>query len=411
VLQASPAPAPGGPPRVRAAPRLLRLAGPGAIVAVAYVDPGNVATNVEAGARFGPALLWVIGLAALAGMLVQHLSAKLGAATGRSLPELCRERYPRPVVRLLWAQAEVVAMATDLAEIVGGAIALNLLFGLPLLAGALVTAAVGVLLLGLRREGRRHLATAFALMLLALVAAFAVQAAQVGVTATDVVAGLVPGLAADAAGGVDPEAVLLATGIVGATVMPHVVYLHSALTRDARVRPRRHRRDVVVSLSVAATVNMAVLLVAAAALHVPGTEPLADTIEGAFGVLAQYGSAATLFAGALLVAALASACTGVHAGDAIMSGFLRRRIPIVVRRAVTVVPALLVLTLPLDPTRALVISQVVLAVGLPFALVPLLHLTADRGLMGQHVNRRATTVVGGVLAATVSALAGLLLVG
>ncbi|WP_433782813.1 Nramp family divalent metal transporter [Actinomycetospora sp. CA-101289] len=412
MLQASPAPAPGGPPRpsTRRGPRLLRLAGPGAIVAVAYVDPGNVATNVEAGARFGPALLWVVGLAALAGMLVQHLAAKLGAATGRSLPELCRERYPQPVVRLLWAQAEVVAMATDLAEIVGGAIALHLLLGVPLLAGALVTAAVGVLVLGLRPDGRRHLATAFAIMLLALVAAFAVQAAQVGVTAADVATGLVPGLAADGAGGVDPRAVLLATGIVGATVMPHVVYLHSALTRDAAVRPRRHRRDVVVSLSVAAVVNMAVLLVAAAALHVPGTEPLADTIEGAYAVLGRHGGAATLFAGALLVAALASACTGVHAGDAIMTGFLRRRIPIVLRRAVTVVPALVVLTFPVDPTRALVISQVVLAVGLPFALVPLLHLTADHTLMGRHVNRRSTTVAGGVVAATVSALAVSLLV-
>ena len=390
---------------------LLRLAGPGAIVAIAYVDPGNVATNVEAGARFGPALLWVVGLAALAGMLVQHLSAKLGVTTGRSLSELCRERYPRPLVGFLWAQAEVVAIATDLAEIVGGAIALNLLLGVPLLLGGTATALVGMLILGLRPEGRRHLASAFALMLLALLAAFLYQAHAVGVAVVDIASGLRPTLAADGRGGVDPEAVLLATGIVGATVMPHVVYLHSALTRDPAVAPRRHRRDVVVSLTIAAVVNMSVLLVAAAALHVPGAEPVTTSIEGAFAALARYGSTTpTIFAGALLLAALASSCTGVHAGDAIMAGFLRRRIPVAVRRVVTTIPPLFVLAGDLDPTRALVLSQVVLAIGLPFALVPLLHFTANRDLMGAGVNRTVTTVAGVVVSLAVTVLALALLV-
>jgi manganese transport protein len=336
-------------------------------------------------------------------MLVQHLSAKLGLATGRGLAEHCRERYPRPVVRFLWAQAELVAAATDLAEIVGGAIALHLLTGLPPLAGACVTGAAGALLLGLRPEGRRHLAGAFALVLLALLAAFLFQAREVGVTAADVGQGLLPGLAADGRGGVDPGALLLTTGIVGATVMPHVVYLHSALTARGGGSPRRHRRDVLVSLGVASVVNGAVLLVAAAALHVPGAEPVATTIEGASHALG--GATAEVFAGALLLSALASACVGVHAGDAIMVGFLQRRIPVVWRRALTLLPAVAVLAAGVDLTSALVVSQVVLALGLPFALLPLIDLTRRRELMGAQVNRRGTTVVATAVAALVCVLA------
>ena len=398
--------APASPARVRYRPRAtswLRTIGPGAMIAAAYVDPGNVATNTEAGGRYGPALLWVVAAAALAGMLVQHLSAKLGLATGRGLAEHCRERYPRPVVRFLWVQAELVAMATDLAEIVGGAIALHLLIGLPPLAGACVTAAAGALVLGLRPEGRRHLAAVFAVMLLALLAAFLFQACRVGVTAADVGRGLLPGFAADGLGGVDPGALLLTTGIVGATVMPHVVYLHSALTARSGGSPRQHRRDVLIPLAVASVVNGAVLLVAASALHVPGTGAVATTIEGLFDVLG--GATGTVFAGALLVSALASACVGVHAGDAIMVGFLQRRVPVIWRRTVTLVPALVVLAAGVDLTSALVVSQVVLAVGLPFALVPLIDLTRRREVMGPLVNRRATTAAAAVVAGLVCVLA------
>jgi manganese transport protein len=371
-----------------------RLVGPAFVVAVAYIDPGNFATNMAAGARHGYQLLWVIGLANVMAMFVQYLSAKLGAATGRSLPELCRQRWPRPVVRLMWAQAEVVVMATDLAEFVGAALALHLLFGLPMPVAGLATAVgTSVLLLA----GRRRFTVMIAVLLMAVVAAFLWQIGRAGIGG-DVLGGLVPRIG-------DGDSILLACGIVGATVMPHAVYLHSGLTSDGGGhRLRDIRRDIVVALGIAGVANLAMLMIAAAALHGRGGPfDTIDEIRG--GLAAALGPAVGLvFALALLIAGLASACVGTRSGEMVMAGFLGTRIPTSVRRLVTMAPALVLLCTGVDPTAALVISQVVLSFGLPFALIPLVVLTSRPDVMGQAVNRRPTVVLGTTVAAVVCAL-------
>jgi manganese transport protein len=388
--------------------RATRLCGPGLIVAVAYVDPGNFATNTQAGAELGTRLVWVVVAASVAAMLVQYLSAKLGAVTGRTLPELCRERYGLGTRWLLWAQAEVVTMATDLAEVLGGAVALHLLFGLPLPLGGAVVAAAGVALLALRPDRRGPFDVAVAALLVGVVGCFVAQAVLVGglgATARDAAAGLPPSLAGDGA-------LLLATGIIGATVMPHAVYLHSQLARREGLgvpvaqRLRRHRRDIAVALGVAGLTNVAILVVAARALagRPPGTSG-GDPILAAFTALGDVAPAAgVLFVVALLVAALAASGVGTLAGDVVMQGFWQRRIPLTVRRMVTLAPTLAVLAIGADPTWALVLSQVVLCCGVPFALVPLVRLTADRGLMGEGVNRHRTTAAAIAVTAVVSTL-------
>jgi manganese transport protein len=375
-------------------------------VAVAYVDPGNFATNAQAGADLGTRLVWVVVAAGVAAMLVQYLSAKLGAVTGRSLPELCRERY-RPASRvLLWAQAEVVTMATDVAEVLGGAIALRLLLGVPLPVGGAVVAAAGVALLALRPERRGRFDVVVATLLLGVVGCFLGQALLVGglgATAADAATGLRPSLAGEGA-------LLLATGIVGATVMPHAVYLHSGLARresgsggSVRQRLQAHRRDIAVALTLAGVTNVAILVVAARAFV--GHPPAGDPIAGAFDALGAIAPAAgVLFGVALLVAALAASGVGTLAGDVVLQGFWRRRIPLTSRRLVTLAPTLGILALGVDPSWALVLSQVVLACGVPFALVPLLRLTTDRGVMGTAVNRRTTTAAAAAVALVVSGL-------
>jgi manganese transport protein len=381
------------------------VCGPGLIVAVAYVDPGNFATNTQAGAQLGTRLVWVVVAASVAAMLVQYLSAKLGAVTGRTLPELCRERYGLGTRWMLWAQAEVVTMATDLAEVLGGAVALHLLFGLPLPLGGAVVAAAGVALLALRPDRRGPFDVAIAALLVGVVACFVGQAVLVGglgTTAMDAASGMAPSLAGDGA-------LLLATGIIGATVMPHAVYLHSHLARREGLgvpvpqRLRRHRRDIGIALTIAGLTNVAILVVAARALA--GRPPADDPILGAFTALGDAAPAAgVLFAVALLVAALAASGVGTLAGDVVMQGFWRRRIPLTVRRLVTLAPTLAVLAIGADPTWALVLSQVVLCCGVPFALVPLVRLTADRVLMGEGVNRRGTTAAAIAVTVVVSAL-------
>jgi manganese transport protein len=393
--------------RARAAASIGRLCGPGLVVAVAYVDPGNFATNTQAGAALGTRLVWVVVAAGLAAMLVQYLSAKLGAVTGQSLPELCRQRYGFLPRCLLWAQAEVVTMVTDLAEVLGGAIALRLLFGVPLPAGGAAVAAAGVALLALRPERRGRFDVAIAALLVAVVACFVAQAVLVGDlpgTARDAAAGLRPSLAGDGA-------LLLATGIIGATVMPHAVYLHSGLARREHAVPlRRHRRDIGLALTVAGVTNVAILVVTAQVLRGSTTSD-ADPIAQAFnGLGAATPAAGTLFGVALLVAALAASGVGTLAGDVVLQGFWRRSIPLTIRRLVTLAPTLGVLALGIDPAWALVLSQVVLACGVPFALVPLLRVTADRAVMGAGVNRRLTTVAAAGVTLVVSVL-DLMLVG
>ena len=394
---------------LRAAPPLL---GPAFVAAIAYVDPGNFATNFAAGSQFGYLLLWVIVAANLTAMLIQSLSAKLGLATGRNLPEVCRDRFPRPVSIGLWGQAEIVAIATDLAEVIGGAVALNLLFGLPLPLGGLVTGVVAFGLLALQERGHRPFERAVTGLFAVIVIGFLITLVRAPVEAGPLAAGLVPRFAGS-------ESLMLATGILGATVMPHVIYLHSALTsrRDAVDTPaqrrrllRSHRRGVLVAMGLAGLVNAAMLLVAAALFHgspIPGT----DTLEGVHAGLARAldAPAATLFALALLASGFASSGVGTYAGQVVMQGFVQRRIPLLLRRALTLAPALVVLTLGVDPTAALVFSQVVLAFGIPFALVPLVLLTRDRGLMGELVNRRGTTAAAAAAALVIIGLNGVLL--
>ncbi|WP_064447506.1 Nramp family divalent metal transporter [Micromonospora sp. NBRC 110037] len=404
------------PLRTARAPRPVRgrliLLGPAFVAAVAYVDPGNFATNSTAGARYGYLLVWVVVAANLAAMLVQTLTAKLGLATGRSLPELCREHLPRPLNRVMWAQAELVAMATDLAEVIGGAVALYLLFGVPLLPGGLIVGAASFAILALRSRGFRTFEIAIAVLLGVIVLAFGVNLVTAQPDVSDAAAGLLPRMQGT-------DSMLLAAGILGATVMPHVIYVHSALTPNRlpaegeaqrRVIAKGLRVDVLIALGVAGAVNLAMLLVAASSFHgtsIPGT----DTLEGVHaGLATTLGTAAAVgFAVALLLSGLASTSVGTYAGEIIMQGFLRRRIPLLIRRMITLLPALAVLAIGVDPTRALVLSQVVLSFGIPFALIPVVMFTRRRDLMGSLVNRRATTAAAVAITAFVVALNAFLL--
>ncbi len=386
--------------------------GPAFVAAIAYIDPGNFATNIGGGARFGYTLVWVVVLANVVAMLVQYLSAKLGLATGRDLAQLCRERLSAPARWFMWAQAELVAMATDLAEFVGAAIALQLLFGLDPLGSGLVTAVVAFLILGLRRHGRRPFEITI-IALLALVAlAFGYEFIHAAPAPGDVATGLVPRFA-----GVD--SVLLASGIVGATVMPHAVYLHSSmsarLVEPEPARPQRHRLlqaqrvDVIVALSLAGAVNVAMLVMAAALFHGSGVS--VDSLQDAHAglIVVAGGGAAVIFAIALLASGLSSASVGTYAGEIVMSGYLGLRIRPSVRRLVTMLPALVLLASGADTGTALVMSQVVLSLGIPFTLVPLVVLTSRPKLMAELVNRPATTMAGAVTATAIIALNGFLI--
>jgi manganese transport protein len=376
--------------------RLWPFLGPAFVASVAYVDPGNFATNMAGGARFGYLLLWVILGANLMAMLIQSMSAKLGIATGLNLPEVCRERFPDAVTVVLWIQAEVIAMATDLAEFIGAAIGLNILFGLPLLPAALITGAAAFGILALQARGYRKLEAAIACFIGVIVAAFAAQVVLAEPSPRGVSSGLVPGFEGS-------ESVLLAVGILGATVMPHVIYLHSALTQHRLVgandeEKRRIFRfelaDVVIAMGIAGLVNMGMLVTAAAVFHTRGLDGLGDDLQQvANGLDAHLGAGAdTLFGVALLASGLSSSSVGTMAGQVVMQGFVRRRIPLFVRRAITMVPALVIIAVGVDASRALVISQVVLSFGIPFALAPLVWFCRDRELMGALCNRRATTV-------------------
>ena len=385
---------------------LLRLLGPAFVAAVAYVDPGNVAANLTAGAGYGYLLLWVLVAANAMAVLVQYLSAKLSVVSGRTMPELLRERLGTPARLAYWGQAELVAIATDLAEVIGGAVALNLLFGTPLLVGGLITGAASLLLLALHnRAGVRWFEAAVVALLLVVVAGFVSGVLLAPPDPAEAAAGLVPRFAG-------AETVLLAASMLGATVMPHAIYLHSAMARDhhgaveaagTRRVLRATRVDVVGALLLAGVVNISMLLLAASALRgVEGT----DTLEGAHAaVLGTLGpGAALLFAIGLLASGLASTSVGAYAGSVIMEGLLRVHVPLLARRAITLVPALVCLGAGVDPTRALVVSQVVLSFGIPFALVPLVRLTGDRALMGEHVNLRGTRVAATLAVTLVVAL-------
>jgi manganese transport protein len=388
--------------------RLLPFLGPAFIACVAYMDPGNFATNVAGGSKFGFTLVWVIVASNLMAMLIQTLSAKLGIATGRNLPEVCRERFSRRTSIALWLQAEVIAMATDLAEFLGAALGFHLLFGIGLFPAAVLTGITAFLILGLQRFGFRPLEAGIAAFV------FVIGACYIGELFM-----AEPPLGTVAHHAVLPqfkggESVLLAVGILGATVMPHVIYLHSALTQnrivpetdeEARTLFRYTRIDVLIAMSIAGLINMAMLVMAATVFFGSGLRNV-DSLEGAHRTLDPIlgGASGTLFALALLASGLSSSTVGTLSGQVVMQGFIRRRIPLFVRRAVTMLPALVVIGLGVDPSRTLVISQVVLSFGIPFALVPLVLFTSRRDLMGTLVNGRATTVAAAVVAALISAL-------
>jgi manganese transport protein len=385
----------------------VALLGPAFVACIAYVDPGNFATNIAGGARFGYLLIWVILAANLMAMLIQSLSAKIGLATGRNLPELCREHFPRPVSWGLWVQAELIAMATDLAEFIGAAIALNLLFDVPLFVAGLMTGVVAFGILGLQSRGYRRFELVIAGLLGVILLGFLYDTLRIGADPGAVARGFIPGFAGT-------DSILLATGILGATVMPHVIYLHSALTQnripvtDAGERRRLlrfQRIDVMIAMGVAGLINMSMLVIAGSLFYGSGRSGV-DTIEGAhagFEALAGPG-AALAFALALLASGFASSSVGTYAGQVVMQGFIRRRIALPLRRLVTMAPALVVLALGLDPTWSLVLSQVVLSFGIPFALVPLVVLTRRADVMGTLANRRLTTVAASLMAALIIAL-------
>ena len=390
----------------KARPGLLLL-GPAFVASIAYVDPGNVAANVSAGAQFGFLLVWVILVANVMAGLVQYLSAKLGLVTGRSLPEAVADHTRTRTRIAYWLQAELVAMATDLAEIVGGAIALYLLFDLPLLLGGVITGAVSLLLLAIQNHrGQRMFERVITGLLLVIAIGFLTSLVVEPPSAADVASGLLPRFEG-------AESILLATAMLGATVMPHAVYLHSGLARDRHGQPeagaprrrllRITRYDVGIAMLVAGAVNLAMLLVAATNLQ--GMENT-DSIEGAHAAVQNTlgHTVALFFAIGLLASGLASTSVGAYAGAMIMQGLLRRTYSLLLRRLVTLIPALVILAIGVDPSRALVLSQVVLSFGIPFALIPLIRLTSDRVLMGADVNHRVTTALGWLVAGVITVL-------
>lgn len=387
--------------------------GPAFVASVAYVDPGNFATNFAGGSAHGYELVWVIVMANAMAIVVQYLSSKAGLATGRSLPELCRDRFGRGANTVLWVQAEVIAMATDLAEFVGAAVGMNLVFGIPLVPAGLVTAVVAFAVLGLGQRGYRR----FELAVIALLALVGVGFLYLFLTAGgqhygQMADGLVPHL-----GGADARS--LTVGIIGATVMPHVVYLHSALhgKRLAATGPEKRKTllaynkwDCILGLGLAGLVNLSMLCIAAALFHKPGLTGVSDlgpvhahleTLIGGGGALA--------FGIALMASGLSSSSVGAYAGQVVMAGFMGWRIPLAARRAVTMLPSLIVLACASNTGQALVLSQIVLSFGIPFALVPLLLVTSDRGVMADMTNRRSTSALMLVITVVITALnAGLI---
>ena len=380
--------------------------GPAFIAAVAYIDPGNFATNIQAGSTFGYLLLWVVVVANLMAILIQTMSAKLGIATGKNVPEVCRERFSRPVTIALWIQAEIIAIATDLAEFIGGALGLYLLFGIPLFPAAVITGVFSFALLELQRRGFRPLEAGITALVGIVVVSFAYEVYVADPDMGDLALGLVPGFEGS-------HSVMLAAGILGATVMPHVIYLHSALTqrrvigRSADERRRIFRFefiDILIAMGVAGLINAA-MLVTAAGLFFGAATPI-TTLEGAFAQLRDYAGplAATLFGVGLLASGFSSSSVGTMSGQVVMQGFIARRIPLFARRLITMTPPLAILAMGVDATTALVMSQVVLSFGIPFALIPLLLFCSNREIMGELVNRRATTVAAWAIACVVIAL-------
>jgi manganese transport protein len=388
--------------------RILPFLGPAFIACVAYIDPGNFATNIAGGSRFGYRLVWVIVAANLMAMLIQTLSAKLGIATGRNLPELCRERFSHRTTMFLWVQAELIAMATDLAEFLGAAIGFQLLLGWALFPSAVVSGIAAFLILGLQRFGFRAFEAVIAVLVGVIGACYVIELTFAHADYGQVFKHAVyPQFGSS-------EALLLAVGIIGATVMPHVIYLHSALTQDrlvpetdedAQTLLRFTRVDVVIAMTIAGVINVSMLVMAASTFyrsglfHVASLDTAHRTLEPILGP-----ASGAIFALALIASGLSSSAVGTLSGQVVMQGFIHRQIPVTVRRLVTMVPAFVVIAIGVDPSRTLVLSQVVLSFGIPFALIPLVIFTARSDIMGPLVNRRVTTVAATAVTALIVTL-------
>ncbi|CAX60786.1 Nramp family divalent metal transporter [Erwinia billingiae] len=380
------------------------LMGPAFIAAIGYIDPGNFATNIQAGASYGYTLLWVVVWANIMAMVIQLMSAKLGIATGKNLAEHIRDRFPRPAVWFYWVQAEIIAMATDLAEFIGAAIGFKLIFGVSLLQGAVLTGVVTFLILMLQNHGKKPLELVIGGLLLFVAAAYVIELFFSQPKITDLMQGLaVPSLPT-------ADAVLLAAGVLGATIMPHVIYLHSSLTQnpDGGSREQRYsstKLDVAIAMTIAGFVNLAMMATAAAAFHFSGHTGIADLDQAYLTLDPLLGRAAALVFGlSLLAAGLSSTVVGTMAGQVVMQGFVHIHIPILVRRVVTMLPSFIVILAGWEPTRILVMSQVLLSFGIALALIPLLTFTGNRELMGDMVNSRPMQLAGKVIVLVVVAL-------
>ena len=388
---------------------VLPFLGPAFIAAVAYIDPGNFATNMASGSQYGYMLLWVVLAANLMAMLIQSMSAKLGIATGRSLPEVCRDRFPLPVVVFLWIQAELIAMATDLAEFVGAALGIYLVFGLPLFISGLLTGVLAFAILGLQAWGFRRLEATITGLVGVIVIAFGLEVLRAD-----------PSWGAVAANTVIPHldgtaSIMLAVGILGATVMPHVIYLHSALTQKRIVgaNPEARRKifhfelvDVVIAMGIAGVINMAMLTMAAAVFRSRGLTNAGSDLTQVFASLDQFvgGHSGLVFGVALMASGVSSSSVGTLSGQVVMQGFIRRKIPVFLRRAITMVPAMVLIASHFDPSRALVLSQVFLSFGIPFAMIPLVMFTRDKKLMNGLANSRLTNYAAYAVATMIIAL-------
>lgn len=387
------------------------LMGPAFIAAIGYIDPGNFATNIQAGASYGYQLLWVVVWANVMAMVIQLMSAKLGIATGKNLAEHIRDRFPRPAVWFYWVQAEIIAMATDLAEFIGAAIGFKLVFGVSLLQGAMLTGVATFLILMLQNRGQKPLELVIGGLLLFVAAAYVIELFFSQPKIVDLLQGMaVPSLPTS-------DAVLLAAGVLGATIMPHVIYLHSSLTQNSGNDGTRSERysstklDVAIAMTIAGFVNLAMMATAAAAFHFSGHNGIADLDQAYLTLDPLLGKAAALVFGlSLLAAGLSSTVVGTMAGQVVMQGFIHFHIPLLVRRVITMLPSFIVIMAGWEPTRILVMSQVLLSFGIALALVPLLAFTGNAALMGDMVNSRLMQNVGRLIVVVVVALNGYLLV-
>ncbi|MEZ3499372.1 Nramp family divalent metal transporter [Pantoea sp. KPR_PJ] len=389
----------------------LALLGPAFIAAIGYIDPGNFATNIQAGAAYGYKLLWVVVWANIMAMIIQLMSAKLGIATGKNLAEHIRDRFPRPAVWFYWVQAEIIAMATDLAEFIGAALGFKLLLGISLLQGAVLTGVATFLILMLQSRGQKPLELVIGGLLLFVAAAYIVELFFSQPKVSELVTGMaLPSLPTS-------DAVFLAAGVLGATIMPHVIYLHSALTQGGASGNKSQRYsstklDVAIAMTIAGFVNLAMMATAAAAFHFSGHSGIAELDQAYLTLTPLLGhAAATVFGLSLVAAGLSSTVVGTLAGQVVMQGFIRFHIPLWVRRVVTMLPSFIVIMAGWDPTRILVMSQVLLSFGIALALVPLLVFTGNRALMGEMVNSRLMQNAGRVIVVLVVALNGYLLAG